>query len=196
MIIDNGSTLRMRGLTVVDADTTFTGSGTLQNGVGGSMLLDTGVSLSEVGLTNSGILRIGEAGPGVAAVDRFTSVDGAIWAIDIGGYLAGAEHDLLLVTGGGASLAGVINVSLLGLGGPTFAPNIGDEFTILSALGGVSGVFSNDPVTQVGGLTYDWTVIYTPNTVVLRLDNIIPAPGSVALLGLGGLIAARRRRTS
>ncbi len=89
----------------------------------------------------------------------------------------------------------MLNVSLIGIGGgSTFAPSIGDEFTILSALGGVSGVFINDPVTQVGGLTYDWTVIYNPNTVVLRLDRIVPTPGSVALLGLGGLLAARRRR--
>lgn len=190
-----GATLRTRGATTVEAPTIFAGSGTLQNGVGGSMLLDTGVSLSNVGLANSGILRIGEAGPGVAAVDRLTSAIGATWGVDIAGYLAGADHDLLLVTGGGASLAGVINVWLLGLGGgPIFAPNIGDEFTILSALGGVSGVFSNDPVTQVGGLTYDWTVIYNPNTVVLRLDNVVPAPGSIALLGLGSQLAARRRR--
>ncbi len=190
LTIDDGSTLRMRGATTVEAPTVFAGSGTLQNGVGGSMLLHSGVSLSQVGLANSGILRIGEAGPGVAAVDRLASASGATWAVDIGGYLAGTTHDLLLVSGGSAMLNGELIVSLL----PGFAPLIGDEFTILSSLGGVSGAFSNDPTTFANGLTYDWTVVYNPNSVVLRLDNIVPTPGSLALLSLGGLLAVCRRR--
>lgn len=41
-----------------------------------------------------------------------------------------------------------------------------------------------------GGTTFS----NNPNTVVLRLESIVPAPGSMALLGLSGLIATRRRR--
>jgi hypothetical protein len=188
-------TLRMRGGTIVDAGTTFLGMGTLENGIGGSMLLNTGTSLAQVALANSGILRIGENGPGIAAVDRFTSTEDAIWAVEIAGEAPGAEHDLLLITGGIATLAGLLDVSLDALGGgTTFAPSIGDEFTILIALGGVSGTFSNNPITHVDALTYNWTIIYNQNTVVLRLESIVPAPGSMALLGLSGLIATRRRR--
>lgn len=189
--IANGATLRMRGNTDVFAQTEFNGSGTLQNGVDGTMLLRSGVSLGQVGLTNNAILRIGQSGPGIASVDRFLSTATASWGVDIGGYLAGTNHDLLLVTGGSAMLNGELIVSLL----PGFAPLIGDEFTILSSLGGVSGAFSNDPTSFANGLTYDWTVVYNPNSVVLRLDNIVPTPGSLALLGLGGLLAVRRRRT-
>ncbi len=185
-------TLRMRASTTVDAATSFGGTGTLHNGLDGAMLLNSGASLSQVGLTNSGLLRIGQSGAGVAAVDRFTSTAEAALGIDVGGYLAGTNHDLLLVSGGGTLLNGQLTVSLI----TGFAPQIGDEFTILSSLGGVSGTFANDPVSFSGGLTYDWTVLYNPNSVVLRLGNIVPTPGSMALLGLGGLIAARRRRSS
>ncbi len=188
--IVSGGNLRTFGNTTVNAATNFAGAGVLQNGVGGGMLLNSGVSLGQVGLTNSGMLRIGESGSGLAAVDRFTSTAEAAWGVDIGGYLAGTKHDLLLVTGGTTMLDGQLLVSLL----TGFAPQIGDEFTILSSLGGVSGAFSNDPTSFANGLTYDWTVIYNPNTVVLRLDIIVPTPGSLALLGLGGLLAVRRRR--
>ncbi len=189
--------LRMRGTTTVDDATAFSGSGTFQNGIGGQMLLHSGVSLGQVGLVNDSLLSIGEAGPGIASADRFSSSAAALLSVDLAGYTAGTEHDLLLVTGGDATLDGEINVRLLGLdGGATFVPNIGDEFTIISALGGVSGVFSNDPVSKVGGLTYDWTVIYNPHSVVLRLDAIVPTPGAMALMGLGGLMAARRRRSA
>ncbi|MBX9735521.1 MAG: hypothetical protein K2X32_01225 [Phycisphaerales bacterium] len=193
--IAQNATLRTRGHTVVGANTTFAGTGTFQNGVNGDLVLDSGVTLSQVGLINNSGLRIAAGAPGIASVDRFTSTADALWTVDIGGLVAGTQHDTLLVSGGDASLGGTLNVSLIGLGGgPAFSPSIGDQFTILFALGGVSGTFSNDPFTQVGALTYDWEVIYNSNTVVLRLDNIVPAPGSVGLLGLGGLLAARRRR--
>ncbi len=193
-IAGNG-TLRMRANTTVDAATAFAGDGVLHNAEDGAMLLHSGVSLGQVGLINDGLLRIGEDGPGIASVDRFSSGANSVMNISIGGLIDGTEHDLLLVTGGAAALDGVLHVDLVSLGGgPIFAPGIGDEFTIISALDGVSGSFSNDPVTTVAALTYEWSVIYNPNTVVLRLDNIVPTPGGLAMLGLGGLVAARRRR--
>lgn len=193
--ITGNGTLRMRADTDIDAATVFSGSGLLHNGLGGSMLLRTGLSTNQVGLANDGVLRIGETGAGIVSVDRFVNGAAASLDIDLGGYLAGAEHDLLLVTGGTATLGGMLNVDLLDLGlGAFFTPAPGDEFTILSALGGVTGSFANTPSTTVGTLTYNWAVIYNPNSVVLRLDSILPAPGSLALLALGGLVAARRRR--
>jgi hypothetical protein len=190
VIISGGGTLRMRGSTTVDTGTSFSGTGVLHNGLGGAMMLNSGASLSQVGLTNSGILRVGDASAGIASVDRFASTAEAAWSVDIGGYLAGANHDLLLVTGEGTAVNGLLTISLL----DGFVPQIGDEFTILSSLGLVSGAFVNDPVTLSGGLTYDWTILYNPNSVVLRLDSIVPAPASMALIGLVGLLAARRRR--
>ncbi|QOI99239.1 MAG: hypothetical protein HRU70_01535 [Phycisphaeraceae bacterium] len=193
-IAANGN-LRMRAQSTVDADTVFLGTGVLQNGVGAAMTLNSGVSLGLVGLVNEGLLNIGEAGPGVASVDRFSNTGSAALSIGIAGRIAGAEHDLLIVSGGAALLDGLLRIELLPVGGgATFTPTIGDEFVIISALGGVGGAFTNDPVTLVDGLTYEWTVIYNPNTVVVRLDGIVPTPGGLALLALGGLISARRRR--
>ena len=138
---------------------------------------------------------IGEHGPGIAAVDSLSSTDDASWGVDIGGYAAGTEHDLLLVTGGSAALDGILMVSLADLGAGTFLPQIGDEFTILTALTGVSGTFANDPVSSAGGLTFEWSVIYNPSSVVLRLDNIVPAPGAgIVITGACALGAVPRRR--
>lgn len=192
--INAGGTLRMRGVTRVEADTDFFGTGTLHNGIDGTMVLETGTALSGVGLLNSGVLSVGGDGPGVAGMDRVSFAADSVWEVGIGGYAAG-QNDLLTVTGmGAASLGGVLLVSLLDLG-TGFTPQIGDEFRILRSLqGGSTGTFTNDPVTHAGGLTYEWSVIYSPQYVSLRLDSIVPAPGSVALLGLCGLIAARRRR--
>lgn len=189
-----GGTLRMLGRTTLDIDTNFSGSGVLHNGAGGTMIFDSGAALFTVGLTNSGIFTIVEEGGGVAGVNRVEFAPSSVWAVEIGGYAAG-DADRLLVTGAaGAALGGVLDVSLLNLG-MGFAPQIGDEFRILFALDGmVSGTFVNDPVSLANGLTYEWTVIYNPSNVTLRLDNIIPTPSSMALLSLGGLIAARRRR--
>lgn len=192
--IESGSTLRTRGATTIDADTVFSGSGTLQNGLGGVLILHDGVALNDVGLTNTSILGIGESGPGIAGVDRFLSTADAIWAVDIGGAVAATEHDLLSVTGGTAELGGELVVLLADLGAGVFAPSIGDEFVILLSVGGVSGEFASDPVTVVGALTYEWDVVYNPNSVVLRLESIVPAPGALALFGIAGVTACRRRR--
>jgi hypothetical protein len=48
----------------------------------------------------------------------------------------------------------------------------------------------------LGSVQYGWEVIYNANSVVLRLDRIVPTPGAIALFGLGGLMIARRRRIS
>jgi hypothetical protein len=187
-------TLRTRGATTIDADAVFTGSGTLQNGLGGVLILHDGADLNDVGLTNTAIFGIGDAGPGVASVGRFLSTSDAIWAVDIGGAIAGDEYDMLRVNGGAAELGGELVVLLADLGSGVFAPSVGDEFEILVSLDGVSGEFASDPVTVVGALTYQWDVIYYSHSVVLRVDNIVPAPGTLALASLGGLLAFRRRR--
>lgn len=191
--IANGATLRMLGRTTVDSATTAFGAGVLENGPGGEMVLEPGVGLA-VGLTNNGSFRIGEDEPGIALVHRFVSGADASWDVDVGGPGGGAGHDRLIVYGGSAALNGMLNVSLIDLGAGVFMPSVGDEFLLLTTFGGVSGKFINDPVSHVGALTYEWSVVYDASTVSLRLDNIVPAPGSVVLAGIGALIAAPRRR--
>ncbi|MBX3365839.1 MAG: hypothetical protein KF912_00815 [Phycisphaeraceae bacterium] len=191
--IAHGSTLRMRGRTLVDQATAFLGTGNLRNGIGGIMDLAPGASLSQIGLVNDGLLTIGDGIVGVASVNQFTSTPNAIWELDIGSQLDMVSNDLLLVDTV-ATLGGVLNVTLADLAPGAIAPRVGDQFIILIAMDGVLGSFTNDPVTVAGALTYEWTVLYAPHTVILRLDSIVPAPGSVALLACSGLIACRRRR--
>ncbi len=188
------ATLRTRNFTTVDAASSFAGGGTLHNGEGGTMVLFNSLSLGDVGVANSGVLHVGQFGPGTVMVERFTNNASGTLRIELAGY-ADVERDLLIATGGSATLGGMLDVRLIDLGGGVFMPSVGDEFTILRAFGGVVGSFLNDPVTMASGLTYEWTVIYNPSTVVLRLDTItVPPPGTVGLAMLAGLARGRRRR--
>ena len=181
--------LRMLGDTIVAGAVTFNGQGWLRNGPGGDMTLSIDAELGQVGLRNEGRLAFGVNSIGTASVDRFTSDPTATLAIDIGGYSAGSQHDLMLVSGGGAALAGAIDVRLVSLGAGGFIPVVGDEFTVLTALGNVTGSFTANPVTESAGSLYHWTVLYNTHTVVLRLDGVTPAPCNDAdVAGLGGTI--------
>ena len=70
------------------------------------------------------------------------------------------------------------------------------NFTLQSNSNNGFGVFSvsNNPIDKVlimdTGTDGQWNILI--DTVVFNQN--IPAPGAMALLGLGGLVAARRRR--
>jgi hypothetical protein len=185
------ASLRLTGRTSIEAGAAFTGEGTLFNGVAGEMTLGNGVAFDDVGLTNNGTLEIVAGGAGVASMDRFTTT--GQWVVDIGGYVAGHDYDLLLVDGQ-AALGGLIQVNLSDLGGIAFAPQIGDEFTVLYSLGGVTGMFAGDPTTTVGDLTYEWSVLYGAHGVTLRLDEILPEPATAATMLLGLCLCTARSR--
>lgn len=88
--------------------------------------------------------------------------------------IAGAES--YTVTAGGMLIAAT---SWLTVGNPT-PPDCGDP--------------DDTGDDQVGSITYaPFPTDPVPFTCVLNV-NIIPAPGAAALLGLGGLLVARRRR--
>lgn len=175
--------LMMTRETLVTNQIEVNGQGTLRNGSSGNMALVDGAALDGVGLTNDGLLAMGGGGPGIALVDRFASSASATWALDIGGYVLGDEYDLLQMTGGSAVLDGILDVSLVDAGAGLFLPEIGDEITILTALGGVVGGFLSSPVSVAGGQTYHWTVDYNPNDVTLRLVSIsVPEPGGLLLM--------------
>ncbi len=183
--------LHLTGLTEIDGGVQFAGSGTLVNSDTGTMYLTDQLALDDVGLINEGRLNL-DAAAGIVSVDRFTNT--GIWQIDIGGLLAGAEHDMLLVTGGPAELGGILDVRLMEFVGPDFFPEIGDEFTILSALGGINGEFASDPISLLQGKSYFWTVLYNPNDVTLRLSSIsVPEPTLSAVLLVAGVVLALRR---
>lgn len=193
------SDLRMQGRTTLRNGADFSGEGTLYNGVGGEMRLESGATLAEVGLINQGDLHLFSVGPlgeaSIAAVDRFTNDDQGTLHVRLGGYTLGEDFDHLQVTSGAAELDGQLFVEMFDAGGVEFLPVVGDEFTVLTAVGGVSGQFLADPVSFAHGRFFNWTVDYSPNHVTLRLDSIsIPEPTSSVLVALsfGGMRCRRR----
>jgi len=186
--------LLINGASTVRPSATFLGQGTLANTSVEGMALEDGATLDEVGLLNAGLLEVGSS-PGVAAVDRFENTEDGTWLVEIGGHIAGSEHDLLLVTDGETLLDGLIEVDLIDAGGGLFLPEIGDEFTVLTSFGAVSGEFTNDPVSFAAGLLFHWEVLHHPNDVTLQLVAItVPEPATFALLMVAsiGLILKRR----
>jgi fibronectin-binding autotransporter adhesin len=81
--------------------------------------------------------------------------------IELGGTTPGSEYDVLDVSGA-ASLAGTLEVSLLG----GYEPAIGDTFDIITAAGGIDGTFDIESLPDLSGLL--WSVDYEPNKVVLE----------------------------
>jgi stage V sporulation protein SpoVS len=188
--------LRMHGTTIVESGVIFNGDGMFVNETSGGMVLESGVSLGTLELLNSGVLEIDQLA-GIASVSGFENGASAIWSVDIGGYLAGSEHDLLMVSSEGSLLNGFLDVDLLDFGAGVFQPVIGDQFTILSSVGAIQGTFLDSPVTVVGEMQYHWDIIYNPHDVTLELVAIsVPEPSSGLLLAIGSAIhlAGRRRR--
>lgn len=162
------------GRTEVFPGAAFQGGGVFNNGSQGHMTLHDGVVINGAQLRNAGRLDLGPA-PGLVAVDAFENSASGDLQIKIGGFAPGSDHDLLTVSAGAATLAGKLSIELADVGVGLFVPQTGDEFTILTALNGVSGSFANTPTTVAGGLEYTWSVIYQPNAVVVRLESVAPA---------------------
>jgi hypothetical protein len=170
---DTGANLRMRGKTWIREDAVFYGDGTIYNWTDGDMTLFDNASLGDLVLVNEGALSLyySDDKAALASVGRFTNGDQGTLRFRIGGPDLGEGFDHLLVTSGTAVLGGQIAVDLFEQQ-EGYAPKIGDEFTVLTAVGGVTGEFLNSPETVVGPLTYKWKVEHGGNSVVLRLAAI------------------------
>ena len=169
--VDPGSSLVMRGQTTVATGALFTGNGEMINGSGGEMILQNGSSLNQSGLINRSHLEVGNP-TGIASVASFESTPDANWQVEIGGFIAGDEFDVLLVSDGDTILDGTLSVKLIDAGNGLFSPRVDDEFTILSSVGSIVGQFDNNPISISDGNGYQWEVLYNPNDITLRLDSI------------------------
>ncbi|QDT67285.1 hypothetical protein MalM25_01820 [Planctomycetes bacterium MalM25] len=197
---DANDQLRFTGVSRVEAGAGFVGWGDLVvGGASGHLTLDDGANTVDVGLVNQGLLDVDDRA-GIATVDRFTNGVNGTLAIDLGGHLIGDEFDHLLVAGV-AEIDGVLGVDLLAdeFGVPTFLPQVGDEFMILSSQGGVSGAFAGVLPTIAGGMAYGWEVLYHPHDVTIRLASVgsaVPEPTTglmaACLLAMAAYGAPRR----
>lgn len=169
--IPAGAALRVGGSTQIYVGANFAGSGTLRIAPSGYLDLYSGAGLGGVGVVNEGRFVV-SLFPGIASVGRFENSPSGTFGVNIAGYAVGAEYDHLVVSPGAAVLGGHLHVTHYDLGPDVFVPEIGDEFTILTATDGVSGTFLENPTSCAAGRTFHWTVLYGPNDVRLRLDDI------------------------
>jgi len=169
------SDLRFSGESTIQNGANFTGQGLLHNNADGDgMKIANGVTLGQAGLDNEGRLAIGLDAPGQVSVNRFTSDADATLQMFVGGTTPGTELSNLLVTAGTAQLDGTLALSLYA-GGGGFAPELGDQFAIITAPGGVVGQFDQlvQPLGMPTGLLFE--AQYTANSVVLFVDNTYEA---------------------
>jgi hypothetical protein len=149
--------------TVVEANATFAGGGSLINAADSKLRLMDGANLGVL-IENHGTLELG-ASPGQVQGLDFQQDAGATLNIELAGTGL-SDFDRLVLTDQ-AQLAGFLNVSLL----DGFSPALGNVFGFLSAAGGVTGTFNTTNLPSLAaGLA--WSVSYNPTTVQLSVVQV------------------------
>jgi fibronectin-binding autotransporter adhesin len=199
-----GSEFTNRGQLKIESAATmrFNGTHLLQDGalartvVNGTLALSqldlqagqlTGVGSVDGSVVNSGGQVSPGASPGKLTVTGdYTQLPGGSLLIEINGPDQGLSFDWLAI-GGSATLGGDL---FLNIG---YTPVNGSSFTILTADGGVSGLFNH-----VYAAGWDVVTTYGANDVKVSLSSsaTVPEPESIVLLlaGLGVVLAIRARK--
>jgi autotransporter-associated beta strand protein len=142
--------------------TTTVEQGTLggNGGVGGSLTVHGGAAFAPGGIGGASVGDFYVGG-------SFTLNDGATLALEMSGSDVG-NVDLLTVAGS-ATLNGAISVSAIAF----FLPDLGHQFTVLTAAGGVVGEFDATelPILDPGLV---WAVHYEPTSVSLEVIASFP----------------------
>jgi len=161
VFIEAGSNITVQRPTSVEAGAIFTGGGSLVNSTVGLSLFD-GADV-DVLLENQGKLFLGRQTTG----KDFEQTAAGTLDLDIGG-LGLNDFDSMSLTGT-ALLDGILDLSL-DMG---FIPSLGDTFDILSAAGGVTGIFDSvlQPGAMPSGLLFD--VNYLGSIVQLEVVNFL-----------------------
>jgi len=209
--VASGGTVTGTGLTIaaptVTVAGTVTGTTTLQGKVtvsglingnptivgdvavtSGGTLGGTGSITGNVQVASGATLAPGNS-PGILTITgNFTQAAGSTYAVDVDGTGTGVgagNYDRIIVTGT-YTAGGVLAPRTRGITGSatnTYTPSLGQEYTIVTAAGGVLGSYSSltQPTTGLAsGTRFD--AIYDANAI-----NLIVTPSSYANLALNGV---------
>lgn len=167
------------------------GSGTINNN--GGTVQGTGTVRSSI-FTNNGLVSPGNS-PGVLVSEsglgthQFQQTPAGTLLIEIAGRIPGVTHDVLDVRGI-AVMDGTLELEFSPfMGEPQVQP--GDQFQILLS-DEIVGDFREVRLRGLG-LEGQVDVIFNPRGLVVVVREV-PAPGALAVLAMGGLVATRRRR--
>lgn len=189
-LTNDGGTITLLNGGVVSSSNGF-GTTTNNNGV-----VQGNGTIQSVLFANNGTVSPGNS-PGVLIVEgplpgfpsAYQQGPQGTLLIEIAGRTPGTGHDVLDVRGA-ALFDGTLVLDFQPFSGEP-AVSVGDQFQIVLAQG-VDGQFREVILNGLGsGGSVD--VTFNPGGVVV-IVTAIPAPGALALLGMGALLADRRRR--
>ncbi len=152
------------GLTTINAGTvSVTGS------IAGGAVVDNGGTLNGTGTIGGGV-TVNDGGvfapgtsPGTITIDGLTMMPGSSLDFEIGD--PDRDH-IVLTNNGNVSLAGLLNISLLG----GFTPTLGQSFPLFEgAIGSITGAFDAIIAPTFNGLTFD--VIQNATSFVLQVGD-------------------------
>jgi hypothetical protein len=139
--------------------------------------------------TNNGTISPGLSFGTLSVAGGVTNGSNSILDIEVGGLLAGTNHDQIIQTSGSMTLGGTLRLNFQG-----FAPSALDSFTFID--GSVFGTFDQ---VEILGIEPDAQFsVDTSNGFVLTALNdwtLIPEPGTLILLALGGVSLVGRSRS-